>query len=80
MPWAIVRLYKPSQETVKKPGGHLFYPSNNSACTLQLGQVGEMNHSDLGMMIILLIGVFGLATFIFEKLGAHYSKRTKDRR
>ncbi len=42
-------------------------------------QVYGMSSSDLGMMIISLIGIFGLASFLFEKLSANHSKRKKGR-
>jgi hypothetical protein len=38
-----------------------------------------MSNSELGMMIVSLIGIFGLASFVFEKLSAQSSKRNKDR-
>ncbi len=34
-----------------------------------------MNGSDLGIMVISIIGVFGFASFIFEYLSSHHKKR-----
>jgi hypothetical protein len=33
-----------------------------------------MNSAAFGIMIISIIGVFGLATFVFERLSARHSK------
>ncbi|AHF67786.1 hypothetical protein PCH70_26330 [Pseudomonas cichorii JBC1] len=38
-----------------------------------------MENSDLGFMIIIMIGLFGFASFLFEFLGARYSKKNKPR-
>lgn len=37
----------------------------------------NMQNSELGLMIISLIGLFGFASFIFEYLSARRSKRNK---
>lgn len=36
-----------------------------------------MNNSDLGMMIIIMIGLFGFASFIFEYLSARHARKNK---
>jgi hypothetical protein len=38
-----------------------------------------MSNSDLGMMIIVMIGVFGFASFLFEYLSARHVKKNKPR-
>ncbi len=38
-----------------------------------------MSNSDLGTMIIIMIGLFGFASFIFEYLTARESKKNKTR-
>ncbi len=40
-----------------------------------------MSSSDLGIMVISIIGLFGLASFVFEYLSSNYStKNNKQRR
>lgn len=38
-----------------------------------------MSNSDLGMMIIIIIGLFGFASFIFEYLSTRGTTKNKSR-
>lgn len=38
-----------------------------------------MENSEIGILIIIMIGVFGFASFLFEYLSARHSKKDKPR-